>query len=100
MWEKHDMETYKMNGIDIKTVLNYRHSDKVVFWAKTLAYDFVSIALEAAPKSEDVTELAKRIDFVEILERHIQQAFETREKQGGENRNIFVVSDKIEKGRI
>jgi len=99
MWEKHDMETYKMKGIDIKTVLNYRHSDKVIFWAKTLAYDFVSIALEAASKSEDVTELTKRIDFVEILERHIQQAFETREQQGGENRNIFVVSNGDEKER-
>ncbi len=44
MWERHDVATYPMEGIDIKTVLNYRNSEQIVYWAKTLAYELTRLA--------------------------------------------------------
>jgi hypothetical protein len=82
MWEKHDAKTYPMKGIDMQTVLNYRDSEQVVYWAKMLAYEFVNIAQKAS----------SREDFIDLLEKGIQEAFETRTSQNGRDRNIFVIS--------
>jgi len=85
MWEHHDAETYPMEGIDMKTVVNYRDSEQVIYWAKTLAYEFVHIAQKTSTLEE----------FRDLLEKHIQESFEAREAQNGKNRNIFAVSDYI-----
>lgn len=78
MWEKHDAYLYPMSGIDVKTVLNYRHSEHVVSWAKTLAELFVSLM-----KESDNTE-----EFRSLLQDHIEGAKEA----GYKNRNTYVKS--------
>ena len=78
MWERHDAHLYPMPGIDTKTVLNYRHSEQVVGWAKLLAPLFVSLMKESSTTEE----------FRESLLRMIN---ETRE-EGFKDRNTFVKS--------
>ena len=78
MWERHDAYTYPMQGIDVKTVLNYRHSDKVVAWAKPLAELFVTLM------KETVTTEA----FREELKKVVEEATDT----GYRSRNQFVKS--------
>ncbi len=51
-WERHDAQTYPMEGIDIKTVLNYRHSEHVIYWAKTLAECFLRLMKETNTTEE------------------------------------------------
>lgn len=83
MWERHDAATYPMRGIDTKTVLNYRNSDKVAYWAKTLAYEFVRLM--------DQTQTTE--EFRDLLRQTIEGAIDTRRQQGNTNRNKFVKSD-------
>lgn len=78
MWERHDAYTYPMQGIDMKTVLNYRHSEHVVAWAKPLAELFVHIM-----KQTVTTE-----DFKSVLTEYIREAGDT----GYKDRNVFVKS--------
>jgi hypothetical protein len=52
MWERHDAYLYPMDGIDIKSVLNYRHSDQVVVWAKSLAELFVNTMQQTVTTTE------------------------------------------------
>ena len=82
MWEKHDAETYPMQGIDLKTVLNYAHSEDVVCWAKTLAEKFTLMIGQSKSKE----------DFRELLLAQIKQAHLSRANQGGADRNKFIVS--------
>lgn len=83
MWERHDVATYPMQGIDIKTVLNYRHSEYVVYWAKTLAYE--------------LTRLAEQTDTTDELRNALigaaEEAARSRAGQGNSDRNQFVVSN-------
>jgi hypothetical protein len=82
MWERHDAETYPMQGIDMKEVLNYRHSPQIVYWAKTLAYHLTGIA-EHTTTSEQ---------FREELNSAIAEMRQTRLTSGGSDRNLFVQS--------
>ena len=82
MWEKHDAFTYQMPGIDTETVLNYRHSDHIVYWAKTLAYAFVRLMQETHTTEEMRNALLEQID----------QVSRSGDSQGGSNRNLFVQS--------
>jgi len=82
MWEQHDAHFYPMEGIDVQSVLNYRHSDKVVFWAKTLAHCFVRLIKETTTTDE----------FRERLSAEILKAQRNRTITGGSDRNMFVQS--------
>jgi len=82
MWERHDVTTYPMQGIDLKKVLNYRDSEQIVYWAKTLASSLVDLAQE----TDTTDELREK-----LLEK-IREASNTRTAQRGSDRNIFVQS--------
>lgn len=83
MWERHDAATYPMEGIDLKTVLNYRHSEKIVYWAKTLSELFTKLATETTTRDEFRTQLMD----------HIREAAQARAARGNTARNAFVRSD-------
>lgn len=83
MWERHDAATYPMEGIDLTTVLNYRHAPHVVYWAKTLAEFFVSHAERTTTREEFRQELTRVIDELRA----------NRTQEGGVNRNLFVQSE-------
>lgn len=83
MWEKHDMETYPMRGIDIKTVLNYAHSEYVIQWAKVLSEKFTEIAV-------DLGENYSKDTFKKKLLENIKTVTETRSGQGGASRNVII----------
>ncbi|MDB4991866.1 MAG: hypothetical protein JWL75_111 [Parcubacteria group bacterium] len=89
MWERHDEATYPMQGIDIKTVLNYRHTPYVVYWAKTLADRLVPLAEETTTREQ----------FRERLQEVIATSEATRDLEGGTDRNVFVRSDLPLQGR-
>jgi hypothetical protein len=78
MWERHDAYLYPMQGIDVKSVLNYRHSDQVVLWAKTLAEVFVHTLKQTVTTTE----------FKELLKANISEA----QAAGFRDRNKFVQS--------
>lgn len=78
MWEKHDTAIYPMKDIDIKNVLNYRHSPQIVYWAKTLAETLIEISKktespeEAERAIQSITEelVSKRMEAVGVLNRN------------------------------
>ena len=78
MWERHDAHLYPMDGIDIKSVLNYRHSDQVVVWAKTLAELFVHTMQQTVTTTE----------WKDVLQAYADEARTT----GFKDRNQFVKS--------
>lgn len=82
MWERHDQATYPMQGIDNSTVINYRHSSSVVYWAKTLAHYFVILAEDTITTTE----------FRERLRGGIEQMRNNRNQAGGSDKNVFVKS--------
>lgn len=82
MWEKHDNATFPMTGIELKNVLNYRNSEPIIYWAKTLADFFTNLLSETKNASEFKTQLLEKI----------QQSFQARSSQRGADRNIFVKS--------
>jgi hypothetical protein len=88
MWERHDAATYPMEGIDIKTVLNYRHSEDVVYWAKTLAYHLTDLTLN----TQTSTEFRKKLEDV------ISQALKSRRASKNSDRNTRVTSSLPLKG--
>jgi len=88
MWERHDAAAYPMQGIDVKEVLNYRHSPKVMYWAKALAEYLASIAEKSSTSAA----------FREALLESISLMRETRQKEGGTDRNLFVKSEPPLKG--
>jgi hypothetical protein len=79
MWERHDAYVYPMDGIDLKTVLNYRHSEQVVGWAKLLAPLFVQL----------MKETVTTVEFREKLQAAIEDSVE---QSSHRNRNVFVKS--------
>lgn len=83
MWEQHDAHFYPMEGIDIKETLNYRHSEPIVYWAKTLAHKFINL-LEETKTTEE---------FSIRLRSEIEKVIENRSQQGGSDRNLFVRSE-------
>ncbi len=82
MWERHDAETYPMKGIDTREVLNYRHSEHVVYWAKVLAECLIPIMQQSL-----TTEEAHG-----LLEETILSAINAREAQGRTHNNKLVTS--------
>ncbi len=78
MWERHDAYLYPMDGIDVKSVLNYRHSEQVVVWAKSLAELFVHTMKQTVTTTE----------FKDALQASIAQAHAA----GFQDRNQFVRS--------
>ena len=110
MWEHHDQATYPMSEsplgpIDIKKVLNYRHSEHVVTWAKLLAEQLVSVSQQLyAAKNEalkgasgrEVLPIVTRDEFEASLRRRI--AANAQATGGYSDRNVFVVSNQPDEG--
>lgn len=97
MWEQHDQATYPMDGIDIKTVLNYRHSESVVTYAKILAETFVSISERLYKQGEGALQgNAGRTPIVtqqEFQDELLGLLIESRSNpELWRNRNLFVIS--------
>ncbi len=101
MWEHHDQAVYPMSEsplgpIDIKTVLNYRHSEHVVTWAKLLAEQLVGTNKYLYEAIGNPSNGVTRDEFEKALRRRIAANAEA----AGEyrDRNVFVVSDQPEAG--
>ena len=82
MWERHDAETYPMQGIDTRAVLNYRHSEHVVYWAKVLAECLIPIMQRSS-----TTEEARA-----LLEETVLSAIRARTGEGATHNNKLVTS--------
>ena len=101
MWERHDAATYPMQGIDLKKTLNYRHSEHIVFWAKTLAGYFMSVAQENRTRDEFARAVVQDIEVLNaervVEEREALDMSDHFAERGMRKRNVYSLRRKQER---